>query len=107
MSKVTAPIASRGSRRPYAVGLRTAAQHPAGNRVQEFEHSASSWMAAPVYSIAESARLVAAATLFDELGVSALPVVDVSSRLTGLISRADLIRAGRLRVSSQRGEPLL
>ena len=73
----------------------------------EFELPVTSWMVSPVYTIAESARLAMAARLFDEFGVSALPVLDASSRLTGVISKGDLIRAGRLRSSGTRGEPLL
>jgi CBS domain-containing protein len=72
-----------------------------------FELPASSWMVTPVYTVPENTPLSSAARLLDELGVSALPVLDASSRLTGFISRADLIRGGRLRAGSTPGEPLL
>jgi CBS domain-containing protein len=72
-----------------------------------FELPASSWMVTPVYTVPESTPLSTAARLLDELGVSALPVLDASSRLTGFISRGDLIRGGRLRAGSTPGEPLL
>jgi len=72
-----------------------------------FELPASSWMVTPVHTLPESTLLSTAARLLDELGVSALPVLDASSRLTGFISRSDLIRGGRLRASSTPGEPLL
>ncbi|MEO8177214.1 MAG: CBS domain-containing protein [Deltaproteobacteria bacterium] len=72
-----------------------------------FELPASSWMVTPVYTVPESTPLSTAARLLDELGVSALPVLDASSRLTGFISRGDLIRGGRLRSGSTPGEPML
>jgi predicted transcriptional regulator len=60
-----------------------------------FDSCVSQWMVSPVFSIREDAPLAEAASRFDELGVSELPVLDVSSRLTGIISRADLLQAGR------------
>jgi predicted transcriptional regulator len=60
-----------------------------------FDSSVSQWMVSPVFSIREDAPLAEAASRFDELGVSELPVLDGSSRLTGIIGRADLLQAGR------------
>jgi len=75
-------------------------------RKPEFEWPASAWMVTPVRSVPESASLASVVKLFEQLHVSALPVVDSSSRLTGVINTADLIRAGRL--SAHAGnEPLL
>lgn len=75
--------------------------------MHEFERPASEWMVTPVYTVREGAPLAMAAKLFDELGVSALPVLDASSRLTGLIGKQELVRAGRLRPGSKYGEPVL
>ena len=52
-------------------------------------------MVSPVFTIREKTRLAEVASLFTELRVSALPVLDSSSRLTGIISRSDLMQAGR------------
>jgi CBS domain-containing protein len=72
-----------------------------------FESPASSWMVSPVFTIREDALLAEAASRFDELGVSSLPVLDVSGRLTGIISRSDLMQAGRfVRESRERGRQL-
>ena len=60
-----------------------------------FDSTVSQWMVSPVFTIREKARLAEAASLFTELRVSALPVLDASSRLTGIISRSDLMQAGR------------
>jgi len=68
-----------------------------------FESPVSNWMVSPVFTIREDALLVEAASRFDELRVSALPVLDGSSRLTGIISRSDLMQAGRfVRESKER-----
>lgn len=60
-----------------------------------FDSPVSQWMVSPVFTIREKALLAEAANLFAELRVSALPVLDSSSRLTGIISRSDLMQAGR------------
>jgi CBS domain-containing protein len=52
-------------------------------------------MLTAVRTIRDTARLSAAARLFEELGVSALPVQDASSRLTGVLESTDLKRASR------------
>jgi predicted transcriptional regulator len=61
----------------------------------EFEARVSDWMVSPVFTIEEGTLLTEAARQFEALGVSALPVLDVNSRLTGLFTRSDLLRAGR------------
>jgi CBS domain-containing protein len=63
--------------------------------INTFASPVSQWMVSPVFTIREKARLAEAASLFTELRVSALPVLDSSSRLTGIISRSDLMQAGR------------
>lgn len=60
-----------------------------------FDSPVSQWMVTPVFTIREKALLAEAASLFDELRLSALPVLDASSRLTGIISKKDLLQAGR------------
>lgn len=68
-----------------------------------FDSPVSSWMVSPVFTIREHALLTEAASHFDEQRVSALPVLDGSSRLSGIISRADLMQAGRfVRESGER-----
>jgi predicted transcriptional regulator len=61
----------------------------------EFDGRVSDWMVSPVFTLEEATRLAEAARQFDALAVSALPVLDVNSRLTGVLSRSDLLRAGR------------
>lgn len=63
--------------------------------INTFDSPVSQWMVSPVFTIREMAYLTEAANLFTELRVSALPVLDSSSRLTGIISRSDLMQAGR------------
>jgi CBS domain-containing protein len=63
--------------------------------INTFDSPVSQWMVSPVFTVREKARLEEAASLFTELRVSALPVLDSSSRLTGIISRSDLMQAGR------------
>jgi len=55
----------------------------------------SDWMVSPVVTLREETFLAEAARRFDELDVSALPVVDTSHRLMGVLSRTNLHRAGR------------
>jgi len=64
----------------------------------------SDWMVSPVVTLREETFLAEAARRFDELEVSALPVVDTSHRLMGVLSRAHLHRAGRfVRETSDHG----
>lgn len=55
----------------------------------------SDWMVSPVVTLREETFLAEAARRFEELDVSALPVVDASHRLMGVLSRTQLRRAGR------------
>jgi CBS domain-containing protein len=55
----------------------------------------SDWMVSPVVTLREETFLAEAARRFEELDVSALPVVDTSHRLMGVLSRTQLRRAGR------------
>lgn len=64
-------------------------------------------MVAPVQSIHESERLVAAERKLNELGVSALPVVDDTGQLGGVISLGDLLRLGRMRHRGHDHRPVL
>lgn len=61
----------------------------------EFEARVSDWMVSPVFTIEEGTLLTEAARQLEALGVSALPVLDGNSRLTGIFTRSDLLRAGR------------
>jgi len=62
-------------------------------------------MLTAVRTIRDSTRLSAAARLLEELGVSALPVQDSSSRLTGVLEGADLKRASRFNGRGPDGSP--
>lgn len=57
----------------------------------------SSWMVSPVLSVAPTTRLEEAARVMRERGISALPVVD-GGKPVGVLSRTDLLRAGRVNV---------
>jgi predicted transcriptional regulator len=60
-----------------------------------FDARVSDWMVSPVRTLDQGTRLTEAARQLDVLGVSALPVLDSSSRLSGVFSRSDLLLAGR------------
>jgi CBS domain-containing protein len=62
----------------------------------KFDGRVSDWMVCPVFTLSEEVLLVDAAEKFETLGVSALPVLDSSGRLAGVLSSADLRRAGRM-----------
>ncbi len=68
-------------------------------------------MTSPVFSVRGDDELAEAERLMAELDVSALPVVQGvharANRLSGVISRTDLLRAGRVRVSGERREHVL
>lgn len=52
-------------------------------------------MVSPVFALREGTSLTSAGRQLEAMNVSALPVLDVSSRLIGVFSSADLLRAGR------------
>lgn len=54
-------------------------------------------MVSPVRTIRETASAVDAERELSRLGVSALPVIDRSESMVGVLSRTDLLRAGRTR----------
>ncbi len=65
------------------------------------------YMAAPVHTIHEWERLVTAERRMTELGLSALPVVDDTGQLGGVISVGDLYRVGRMRFRGRERTPSL
>ncbi|MFO0626391.1 MAG: CBS domain-containing protein [Polyangiales bacterium] len=67
----------------------------------------SSYMTTRVHVIAPDARISEAHTLLREYAFSALPVVDAAGVVLGVISRTDLLRAGRSLEHTRRGAPLL
>jgi CBS domain-containing protein len=71
--------------------------------MNEFDLPVARHLLKPVHSIRSDVRLTAAAEAMRALGISALPVVDSGSRLVGVLDRADLIRAGRLRSRGEGG----
>jgi CBS domain-containing protein len=54
-------------------------------------------MVTPVHTIHEAERLAVAERRMNELGISALPVVDDTGQLGGAITKGDLLRIGRIR----------
>jgi CBS domain-containing protein len=73
--------------------------------MSDFNQPLSSHMVAPVQTLLLHQSVAEAAHLLDELDVSALPVVDGSGRLTGVLERSDLLRVGRLQSRAAEGEP--
>jgi CBS domain-containing protein len=71
------------------------------------EISVAEYMTAPVQTIHEGERLAAAEHRMHELGVSALPVVDDTGQLGGVISLGDLLRVGRMRYRGRDRRPSL
>lgn len=50
-------------------------------------------MSAPVISVSEDATLADLAQILTEKGINRVPVLDTKGRLSGIVSRADLVRA--------------
>jgi CBS domain-containing protein len=73
--------------------------------MSNFDQPLSSHMVAPVQTLLLHQSVAQGARLLDELDVSALPVVDGSGRLTGLLERSDLLRVGRLLSRAAEDEP--
>lgn len=73
--------------------------------MNDFDLPVDDHMLTAVRTIRDDARLSAAARLLEELGVSALPVQDSSSRLTGVLEGADLKRASRFGGRGPDGSP--
>lgn len=67
----------------------------------------SQYMSSAVRTISASAKISEAHALLREHAFSALPVVDGDSVVQGVLSRTDLLRAGRALGRSGRGAPLL
>jgi len=58
---------------------------------------AAEHMVTPVHTIHEAERLALAERRMNELGISALPLVDDTGQLGGVITKGDLLRIGRIR----------
>ncbi|HET9626639.1 MAG TPA: CBS domain-containing protein [Kofleriaceae bacterium] len=63
-------------------------------------------MTAPVATVDQDAALSLVARVLDERRVSAVPVVD-GGAVVGVISRADLVRVGRIQAGSHHRSPVL
>jgi CBS domain-containing protein len=72
-----------------------------------FKSLVSQYMTAPVRAIAPTAPLAQAYAVLREHAFSSLAVTDERGALVGLISRTDLLHAGRIQLSSRRGKPLI
>lgn len=66
--------------------------------MSSFEVHASDYMVSPVHTVRDDDRLAIAEDRMRSLDVSALPVVNGHGVPVGLISRNDLLQAGRLRL---------
>jgi CBS domain-containing protein len=62
----------------------------------ELDGAVCDWMVSPVVSLREHMLVAEAIEQFEALDVSALPVLDASSRLTGVLGWAELRKASRL-----------
>lgn len=81
---------------PGASGTPASVHPPARTALKaELQAPVAEWMVSPVFALREGTALTAAARQLETLNVSALPVLDVSSRLIGVFSSVDLLRAGR------------
>jgi len=58
----------------------------------------------PVRTLLVTERLTGAAHALEQFGVSALPIVDASGRLTGVLERSDLLSSARLQHRPAEGE---
>lgn len=65
--------------------------------MKKFASSVRHYMRTPVHTILESEQLTEAAVVLETREISALGVVDPRGALVGVISRTDLIHAGRMR----------
>jgi len=72
--------------------------------MNNFDLPLASHMVAPVHTLRDTDGLAHAGRALEQLDVSALPVVDASGRLTGVLERADLLRVGRLRWHAAEGD---
>ncbi len=69
--------------------------------------SVGSFMSAPVHWVRDSARLGEVEEVLAERRISCVAVLDDHQHLVGVISRFDLLRVGRLRARTARGDALL
>lgn len=72
-----------------------------------FSHPVSELMTTEVASVTPDTSLATIARLFDERQISAVPVVDSSGAIVGVLSRTDLLRVGRIQAGSHRKAQVL
>ncbi len=72
-----------------------------------FSKPVSSLMTSHVASVSPDAMLTHVARELDERRISAVPVVDGSGAITGVISRTDLLRVGRMQAGSHQKAAVL
>lgn len=72
-----------------------------------FDLPISRYMTTALAAVGLDTRLDEVARKLDERGISAVPVVEESGAMVGVISRSDLVHAGRLQAPSRRGAPVL
>jgi CBS domain-containing protein len=69
--------------------------------VMTFDKAVSSFMTDQVASIRPDAMLSFVARELEERRISAMPVVDAKGEISGVVSRTDLLRVGRVQAGSQ------
>lgn len=72
-----------------------------------FDKPITSYMTSDVATVRPDSSLTAAARLFDERNISAVPVVAESGALVGVLSRTDLLKVGRIQSGSHRKSPVI
>jgi CBS domain-containing protein len=75
--------------------------------MNHFSRPVSEYMTANVATLGLDAMLSHAAHELDQLGVSAMPVVDAQGAVVGVLSRTDLLRVGRIQAGSHRRASVL
>lgn len=67
-----------------------------------FAHPVLELMTSHVVTVRDDTTLPAVARALDEHAISAVPVVDASGNVVGVVSRTDLVRIGRREAGSSR-----
>lgn len=72
-----------------------------------FNKPVSEFMTSDVTSVGTDTSLTSISRMFDEKRISAVPVVDASGAIVGVVSRTDLLRVGRIQAGSHRKASVL
>jgi predicted transcriptional regulator len=72
-----------------------------------FNKPVAEFMTTDVASVGADTSLSSIPSMFDKKGISAVPVVDPSGTIIGVLSRTDLLRVGRIQTGSHRKATVL